>query len=135
LLHTESTICLQKPMNESVQADSRRLAAAGILLLCSLFWLVIAFRFISFPFLIGAWFLFFKRGPAVRPAIMMLLLFVPLTFSPLDIFPLHRSWPPKIVPLVMGRPRAETVERAKKGEVFLGGCFVSGFEPKYYLVW
>jgi hypothetical protein len=35
----------------------------------------------------------------------------------------------------MGLPRPETVERAKRGEVILGGCIVSGFEPKYYLIW
>jgi hypothetical protein len=66
---------------------------------------------------------------------MMLLLSVSLTFSPVDVFPLHRSWPPKIVPLVVGLPRPETVERAKRGEVILGGCLASGFEPKYYVVW
>jgi hypothetical protein len=39
------------------------------------------------------------------------------------------------LPLVMGLPRPETVARAKRGEVILGGCVVSGFEPKYYLIW
>lgn len=43
--------------------------------------------------------------------------------------------PPKLVPLVMGLPRPEMVERAKRGEVILGGCLVTGFEPKYYLIW
>jgi len=34
----------------------------------------------------------------------------------------------------MGLPTRETAERAQRGEVILGGCIVSGFEPKYYLV-
>jgi hypothetical protein len=58
-----------------------------------------------------------------------------LTFSPIDIFPVPRGWPPRFVPLVMGLPTRETAERAERGEVMLGGCIVSGFEPKYYLVW
>jgi hypothetical protein len=41
----------------------------------------------------------------------------------------------RLVSLVMGLPTRETGERAKRGEVILGGCIVSGFEPKYYLVW
>lgn len=35
----------------------------------------------------------------------------------------------------MGLPTTETWERAKRYEVILGGCVVSGHEPKYVLVW
>lgn len=38
------------------------------------------------------------------------------------------------MPLVMGLPRPETVERAKRGEVILSACIGTGFDPKYYLV-
>jgi len=58
-----------------------------------------------------------------------------LTFSSVDVLPFPRGWPPRIVPLVMGRPRPEALAREKRGEVILGGCLVSGFEPEYYLAW
>jgi hypothetical protein len=58
-----------------------------------------------------------------------------LTFSPMDVLPIPKGGPPRLVPLVMGLPTRETAERAKRSEVILGGCIVSGFAPKYYLVW
>jgi len=58
-----------------------------------------------------------------------------VTFSPIDVLPIPKGGPPRLVPLVMGLPTRETAERAKRGEVILGGCIVSGFEPKYYFVW
>jgi len=115
--------------------ESRRIAVLLLPLAASFFWFGLALRFISFPILVVGWVLYFKRKPSVRPAINSLLLFLFATFSPIDVLPFHRSWPPKLVPLVMGLPKPETVERAKRGEVILGGCIVSGFEPKYYLVW
>ncbi len=126
---------MEPSMNQPQRMEFYRVAVLGLLLVASFFWLGFALRFLSFPVLLLAWVLYFKRKPAVRPAIIALLLFFPLTFSPIDVRPIHRSWPPKLVPLVMGLPRPETVERAKRGEVILGGCIVTGFEPKYYLVW
>lgn len=51
------------------------------------------------------------------------------------MLPIPKGRRPRLVPLVMGFPEPETAQRAKRGEVILGGCIVSGFEPKYYLVW
>jgi hypothetical protein len=110
------------------------IVAAG-LVLSSYFWLL-ALRFVSLPFLVAAWVLYFRlMAVDYRPAALSWLLFALLSFSPIDVMPIHRRWPPRIVPLVMGLPRPETVQRAKRGEVVLGGCIVSGFEPKYYVVW
>ena len=113
----------------------RRIILLLILLVASIFW-VGAFRFVSLPFLIGAWVLFLKRGrTAIGPSLVALAIWLPLTFSPIDVFPIPRKGRPRLVPLVMGLPTRETAERARRGEVILGGCIVSGFEPQYYLVW
>jgi len=106
-----------------------------VLLLSSLFWLL-AFRFVSFPVLILAWTFFLRCGRNdLRPSLMAWAVWLGFSFSPVDVLLIPKGGPPRLVPLVMGLPRPETVERAKRGEVVLGGCLVSGFEPKYYVVW
>lgn len=95
---------------------------------------MLAFRFISLPFLLASWVIFvhYKR---LRLSLATLAAWLVLTFSPIDILPVAKGGHLRLVPLVMGLPTRETAERAKRGEVILGGCIVSGFEPKYYLVW
>jgi hypothetical protein len=106
-----------------------------VLVVAALFW-VGASRFVSLPFLIAAWVLFLKYGrTTIRPSLIALTIWLPLTFSPVDILPMPKGGRPRLVPLVMGLPTRQTAERAQRGEVILGGCIVSGFEPKYYLVW
>jgi hypothetical protein len=113
----------------------RRIVVFLVLLVATLFW-VGAFRFVSLPFLIAAWVLFLKYGrTTIRPSLIALTIWLPLTFSSIDILPIPKGGRPRLVPLVMGLPTRETAERAQRGEVILGGCIVSGFEPKYYLVW
>jgi hypothetical protein len=107
-----------------------------IVLLVSTFFALLAFRFVSLPFLIVAWVLFLLFGRnRLRPSLITLTVWHMLTFSPIDVLPIPKGGPPRLVPLVMGLPSRETAERAKRGEVILGGCIVSGFEPKYYLIW
>jgi hypothetical protein len=97
---------------------------------------LLAFRFVSLPLLVASWILFIKsRGGEFRSAFVTCIISLALCFSPVDILPIPKAGLPRLVPLVMGLPRPETVERAKRGEVILGGCIVTGFEPKYYLVW
>ena len=122
-------------MNPQPQAGLRW-ALGLIVLLLSTFFCLLALRFVSLPFLIAAWGLFarFGRG-SIRPALITWAVWLALTFSPIDVYPIPKAGPPRLVPLVMGLPTRETAERAKRGEVILGGCIVSGFEPKYYLVW
>jgi hypothetical protein len=118
-----------------MRAGLRWFCGGSLLLLSSLFWLL-ALRFASLPFLIASWALFVKFGRTdLRPALATWAVWLALTFSPVDVFPIPKGVPPRLVPLVMGLPRPETIERAKRGEVVLGGCIVSDFEPKYYLVW
>ena len=121
-------------MNPQVRTKIRWVVGFG-LWLSTLFWFI-AIRFVSFPVLIVTWVLFLKRGGKdLRPSLIAWAAWMLLTFSPIDVLPFQRGWPPRIVPLVMGLPKHETLERAKRGEVILGGCLVTGFEPKYYLVW
>jgi hypothetical protein len=123
------------PMNYQSQTELFRIFGFILLLLSSFFWFV-AFRFASFPLLILTWVLFVKLGHAdLRPSLVVWAVWLVLTLSPIDIFPIPKAGRPRLIPLVMGLPRPETMERAKRGEVILGGCIVSGFEPKYYLIW
>jgi hypothetical protein len=127
---------LKIPMNNKVGEELLRIFGFILLVLSSFFWFF-AFRFASFPLLILAWVLLIKLGRSdLRPSLLAWAGWLALTFSPIDIFPIPpKTGRPRLVPLVMGLPRPETIERAKRGEVILGGCLVSGFEPKYYLVW
>lgn len=121
-------------MNDHARTGIRSLV--GVALGLSTFFWLIAFRFISLPVLIVAWVLFCTRGRRdIRHSLAAWSVFMLLMFSPIDLLPFPRKWPPRIVPLVMGLPRRETLERARRGEVILGGCLTTGFEPKYYLVW
>ena len=107
-----------------------------VVLLVSTFFTLLAFRFVSLPFLIVAWVLFLRFGRnRLRPSLITWMVWFMVTFSPIDVLPIPKGGPPRLVPLVMGLPTRETAERAKRGEVILGGCIVSGFEPKYYFVW
>jgi hypothetical protein len=38
----------------------------------------------------------------------------------------------QFIPIVYGFPNARTMQRAKQGKVYLGGCEVTGCDPKYY---
>ncbi|BBO28127.1 hypothetical protein AltI4_25150 [Alteromonas sp. I4] len=55
---------------------------------------------------------------------------IPLDFTFIDL-----NGPPKIVHYVMGFPTEEAFTAAERGELVLGSCMVSGFEPKKVVVW
>lgn len=121
-------------INDQVRTRIRVLVGLGLWL--STLFSFIAFRFITLPAIIVAWVFFCKRGGKdIRQSLAAWAVFVLLMFSPIDVLPVPRAWPPRVVPLVMGLPRRETLERARRGEVILGGCLTTGFEPKYYLLW
>jgi hypothetical protein len=123
-------------LRSSIVAKALKIFGFALLLLSSSFFWLLAFRFVSLPFLIASWVLFLKFGNnEFRFSLATWVAWFALSFSPIDVLPIPKGGPPRLVPLVMGLPRRETVERAKRGEVILGGCIVSGFEPKYYLVW
>ena len=131
------TIWAQDRVSPAISSVAKAVKVLGVLLLLSssFFWLL-AFRFISLPFLIASWVLFVKfGGKDLRLSLTTWVVWLALTFSPIDVFPIPKGGRPRLLRLVMGLPRPETVERAKRRDVILGGCIVSGFEPKYYLVW
>jgi hypothetical protein len=124
------------PLRSSSVAKAIKFIGIAILLLSSSFFWLLAFRFVSLPFLISSWVLFVRvGGKDLRLSVATWAVWLALTLSPIDVSPIPKAGPPRLVPLVMGLPTRETAERAKRGEVMLGGCIVSGFEPKYYLVW
>ena len=124
----------QLGMNDKARTWLRPLF--GLALTLSTFFWFFAFRFIAFPFLVATWAFFFKFGSRdLRASLALWAVCLLLCFSPIDVLPIPKGGHPRLVPLVMGLPKPETVQRAKRGEVILGGCIVSGFEPKYYLVW
>jgi hypothetical protein len=119
------------PANTHVKTSGRGMMSV----MSSHFWLL-SIRFLSLPFLIASWVLFVEMAEKdFRPFLATWAVWLALSFSPIDVFPFPKGGRPRLVPLVMGLPRPETVERAKRGEVILGGCIVTGFEPKCYLVW
>lgn len=41
----------------------------------------------------------------------------------------HRD---SIIPILYGKPTAKSIHRAKRGEIYLAGCFVTDCDPRYY---
>src|SRR5262249_40925863 len=73
-------------------------------------------RFLSLPFLIASWVFFFKfAGSDLRPSLMTWAVWLALSFSPIDILPIPKGGPRRLVPLVMGLPRPQTVQRKTRG--------------------
>jgi hypothetical protein len=69
---------------------------------------------------------------------LVLALWIAFALSPLCPigFSLHNlPGPPRFVPLAMGKPGHELLAAGKRGEVLLGGCIVTGFEPRWVWVW
>lgn len=54
---------------------------------------------------------------------------------PADISFRNRPGPPRFVPYVMGLPGRELTAASRRGEVVLGGCVSTGYEPRWVLVW
>ncbi|MFA5875954.1 MAG: hypothetical protein WC901_04675 [Candidatus Margulisiibacteriota bacterium] len=114
------------------------LATLGI----ALFWPMLFPGLTCVPFLLTAWvlYVFVVRSRNYRPlrialsAGLCLLIFYAL-LSPVAISFQNRPGPPHLVPLAMGLPTPEMVESAQQGELFLGGCVPTGYEPEYILVW
>lgn len=116
-------------------------------------WLILAFRLLAILFLAGCAVVWLCTRPKPVPAestghlnqsaplkrlvfkylVWAGIIFIPLL--PFDVSFRNQPGPPHFVPVVMGLPKPSTVEKAKRGEVFMGGCIVSGFEPKWILVW
>ena len=77
----------------------------------------------------------FASGRGKRAVLLGGLVCVGLAVSPVEVSLATRPGLPGIVPLVMGYPGQVLRERARKGEVVLGGCMTSGFEPRWVVIW
>jgi hypothetical protein len=96
------------------------------------------FRFVCLPIIIIAIIInsiaLFKKLPKAVWIAALVIVFVSMVF-PVDISLRDMPGSPRFVPLVMGYPTPDQIARAERGEVLLGGCNVSGLEPKWVLVW
>ena len=108
-----------------------------IILFTSFLWLSITHRLLGLCFLVVFLILYltvyWHRKIILLPLIW--LIFITSTFLPIDLSFQNYPGHPRFVPLVMGQASIETEEKAKRGECMLGGCVVSGFEPKWVWVW
>jgi hypothetical protein len=41
---------------------------------------------------------------------------------------------PRVVPVLRGLPGPQALERARRGEVVLAGCVITGFEPRWVVL-
>jgi len=74
-------------------------------------------------------------GKPWRPAGFALASFLIISLIPIDVRPQHWIGVPKVVPVVMGYPSREAFAAAERGEIWLGGCIVSGFDPWWVVTW
>ena len=96
------------------------------------------YRLLPDVFLFACAFVWFKKPQLRRARVLCLVLTGFLLMElllPFDVSILYWPGRPRIVRLVMGLPTAETAERARRGAVALGGCIVSGNEPRWILIW
>jgi hypothetical protein len=70
-----------------------------------------------------------------RAAILGGIALLALAFSPIEVSMATRRGLPGIVPLRMGLPAPSLREKARRGEVVLGGCMTSALEPRWVVVW
>jgi hypothetical protein len=63
------------------------------------------------------------------------LAYLVFSFLPFDIRPTHWIGRPRIVRVVMGLPTQAAIEAEQRGEIWLGGCMVSRFDPKWVITW
>jgi hypothetical protein len=74
-------------------------------------------------------------GGGHRPVIRSGVILAFLLLSPVEVSVAKRSGPPGVVPLEVGLPEQALRERARRGDVVLGGCVVGGLEPRWVVVW
>lgn len=111
-----------------------------LVLIVSTLWLlrvVTSHHLLCLPIYFAACGLYFSFRYHRRVGLLIGLigLFYASTLFPVDVSLINAPGPPHFAKLLMGEPEPEGVEAAKKGEAVLGGCLVSGYEPRWLLVW
>lgn len=74
-------------------------------------------------------------GGGARLMIVSGLVVVVLALSPIEVSLRDRPGPMGVVPLVGGLLGPAGRERAARGEIASAGCIVTGFEPRWVVVW
>jgi hypothetical protein len=98
-------------------------------------WLLVGFRWLGIPLLTAVVVLIATGRTQSRVSVAIWVTFVVVMLLPLDVSLRIVPGGPRIVPYVMGLPNRQLRERAARGEVALGGCVVSGLEPRWVIVW
>jgi hypothetical protein len=117
----------------------RAVASVGLLLVALAFWglsgtiLRGLSTFALLATVIGAFLHIAGRGH--RLLVVSGVVFAVVTCSPIDFTYLAVPGKLRVVPFVRGLPGPALRERARRGEVVLGGCLSSGREPRWLLVW
>ena len=95
-----------------------------------------SYRWLPDAFLLGCVIAWWRvpRWRRLRLPIVALVGWLVLHASPVDISS-HVAGGPRIVPVVFGYPTHETIDAADRGELLLGGCVVTGLEPRWVVVW
>ena len=102
-------------------------------------WSVVAFRNLNLVIILLA--MFVALVPNIkRKTLLVTVVLVVAIISPLQPYDISfRTWAgsPKFVPFITGlqRDRKLMLEKQEKGELVLGSDIVSGFEPKWVVVW
>ena len=107
------------------------------LLVISIIWGLFAFRWLSLlilPVLLFVYISSLRQKKSIS-SLVLLGLFVLFTLLPFDISFKNVAGGPKVVPYVVGLPNEQAKHQAEKGEIVVGSDVVTGFEPKWVLVW
>jgi hypothetical protein len=99
--------------------------------------LLFAFRWLGIFFVIASLVVIACR-PDLRTremAALVLIGFLSCSLLPIDISFNTRPGLPKLIRVYYGKPNRVLRDRAAKGEVVLGGCMVSGYDPLWVIVW
>ncbi len=108
-----------------------------VFLILSIFLFALAFRVTS-AVVAALMIIFLITLPFHRNIKMLSIIwYIFLFFSilPVDITFINYPGPPKIVPYIKGLPSRDLMVDARRGEVVLGGCVITGYHPRWVVVW
>lgn len=109
-------------------------AVGTALALCAI---LFAFRWLG-VFVVGAALVIIacsERFRTEEACLYALAAFLFCSLLPVDVSLETRRGLPKILPVCYGKPDKALLERARRGEVALGGCMVRGYDPFWVVVW
>ena len=114
-----------------------RFIAWGIAGVVAIMAATFAFRWLGVLVILGGTLaLMFRQSLRCRRgAAIVLGGFLSCSSLPFDISLRVRPGLPRLVSVVYGYARSEDFERQKKGEIILGGCVVTGYDPLWLIVW